>query len=260
MPPPAEPSSATRENEYFVPNLGDKPGPNRIGLIVLSSDMITERDFGLMTPRGGEICYYSTRVPLEIPVTEGNLRRMGPQLSEAASLILPTTHIDVIAYSCTSASVLIGPEEVTAQIQKGRPGAQVVTPILAAIAAFEASNIKRITLLTPYTLEITAAMGEFIESQGTEVLNQAYFGLLDDQDMARLKPETIHDAVVDIVHEDADAVFVSCTGVRTVETIERLESTLNKPVFCSNQCMFWQSLRLSGYDKPVTGFGQLLLR
>ncbi len=160
--------------------------------------------------------------------------------------------------SCTSASVAIGPAEVAAQICKGRPGVEVVTPITAATAAFKACSVKRISLLTPYTEDVTKAMTAFIEDQSVEVLNFAHFDLVDDQEMARLTPEGIHDAVVEIAHPDADAVFVSCTGIRTAEAIKRLEETLGKSVFCSNQCMFWQALRLSGYDTPVAGFGRLL--
>lgn len=241
-----------------APRFGEQPAPHKIGLIALSSDMVTERDFSLMLPPGGEVMYYTSRVPLAIPVTVKNLRLMGPKLAEAASLILPTSKLDVIAYSCTSASVAMGPEEVAAQIRKGRPGVEVVTPISAAMAAFEACNVRRISLLTPYIEDVTKAMATFIGDQGIEVLNFAHFDLVDDQDMARLTPEGIHDAAVATVHPDADAVFVSCTGVRTAETIKRLEETLDKPVFCSNQCMFWQSLRLSGYDNPVAGFGRLL--
>lgn len=240
------------------PRLGGEPAPHKIGLIALSSDMVTERDFSLMLPPGGEVMYYTSRVPLTLPVTVENLRRMGPKLSEAASLILPTGKLDVIAYSCTSGSVSIGPAEVAVQVRKGRPGVEVVTPITAATAAFETCNVKRISLLTPYTEEVTKTMVAYIEEQGVAVLNFAHFDLVDDQEMARLTPEGIHDAAVEIVHPDADAVFVSCTGIRTAETIKRLEESLGKPAFCSNQCMFWQALRLSGYEKPVAGFGRLL--
>ena len=245
--------------QSVAPQLSGQPAPHKIGLIALSSDMVTERDFNHMLPSGGEVMYYTSRVPLTIPVTVENLRLMGPKLAEAASLILPTSKLDVIAYSCTSASVAMGTEEVAAQIRKGRPGVEVVTPISAATAAFEACNVSRISLLTPYNEDVTKAMATFIGDEGIEVLNFAYFGLEDDQDMARLTPESIHDAAVKIAHPDTDAVFVSCTGVRTAETIKRLEDTLDKPVFCSNQCMFWQSLRLSGYNEPIPGFGQLLM-
>ncbi len=243
----------------IAPLLGGQPAPHKIGLIALSSDMVTERDFNSMLPSGDEVMYYTSRVPLTIPVTVDNLRLMGPKLAEAASLILPTSELNVIAYSCTSASVAMGTDEVAAQIRNGRPDVEVVTPISAATAAFKACSVSKISLLTPYNEDITKAMASFIGDQGIEVLNFAYFGLEDDQDMARLTPEGIHDTTVKIAHPDADAVFVSCTGVRTAETIKRLEDTLDKPVFCSNQCMFWQSLRLSGYNEPIPGFGRLLM-
>ncbi len=249
----------TPAQRSVAPRFGEQPAPHKIGLIALSSDMVTERDFSLMLPPGGEVMYYTSRVLLTVPVTLENLRRMGPELSRAAALILPTGKLDVIAYSCTSASVAMGPAEVEAQIRKGRPGVQVVTPISAATAAFEACNVTRISLLTPYTEDVTEAMAAFFEDQGVVMLNFAHFILVDDQEMALLTPQGILDAAVEIGHPEADAVFVSCTGIRTAETIKRLEETLGKPVFCSNQCMFWQALRLSGYDKPVAGFGRLLM-
>ena len=135
---------------------------------------------------------------------------------------------------------------------------EVVTPITAAIAAFEKYGIKRISFMTPYTDEVNQTMVPFLEERGIEILNVAGFCQDDDQLMARLTPDVIHDAAVEVTDPDADALFVSCTGIRTAETIDRIEQSIGKPAFCSNQCMVWQSLRLSGYDKPVEGFGRLL--
>ncbi|MGI9413192.1 MAG: maleate cis-trans isomerase family protein [Hyphomicrobiales bacterium] len=240
------------------PVLDAGPAPYKIGLIALSTDMVTERDFSLMLPPGDEVMYYTARVPNVCPVTVENLRRMAPHLAEAAAQILPTTPLDVIAYSCTSGSVSIGPDEVAAQIHLGRSGVEVVTPITAALAAFEALGIKRISLMTPYTDEVNRTMVAFIEPLGIEIANVAGFCLEDDQEMARLTPAGIRDAAIEITDPDADAVFVSCTGIRTAETLDAIEAALGKPALCSNQCMFWQSLRLAGYDKPVEGFGRLL--
>lgn len=240
------------------PQFDDGPARHKIGLIALSTDMVSERDFSLMLPKDDEVMYYTSRVHHYCPVTVENLRRMGPQLAEATAQILPTTPFNVVAFSCTSGTVSIGYEEVVAQIQAGRPDIQVVTPITAALAAFEKLGIKRISLMTPYTDDVNQTMVAFIERNGIEILNVAGFCQEDDQMMARIAPQRIHDAVQEIAHPDADAVFVSCTGIRTAEIIDRAEQTLGKPVLCSNQCMFWQSLRLSGYDKPVEGFGQLL--
>jgi maleate isomerase len=124
-----QPPTAQRSVE---PRLGVEPAPHKIGLIALSSDMVTERDFSLMLPACGEVMYYTSRVLLTLPVTVENLRRMGPDLSEAASLILPTGKLNVIAYSCTSASVVIGDDAVTAAIQQAKPGVPCITPPAAA--------------------------------------------------------------------------------------------------------------------------------
>ena len=239
------------------PRFDDGPARCKIGLIALSSDMVTERDFNLMLPEGDEAMYYTARVHHYSPVTVENLRRMGPQLAAAAAQILPTTPFDVIAYSCTSGTVSIGYDEVVQQIQEGRPGVKVVTPITAALAAFEAFGVKRISFMTPYPDSVNRTMVPFLEDRGIEILNVAGFCQDDDQMMARLTPDAIHDGAVEVIHPEADALFISCTGIRSAETIDRIERTIGKPAFCSNQCMMWQSLRLAGYDTPQQGFGRL---
>ena len=248
----------TQLTQPLDPVLDAGPAPHKIGLIALSTDMVTERDFSLMLPPGDDVMYYTARVPNVCPVTVENLRRMAPHLADAAAQILPTTPLDVIAYSCTSGTVSIGPDEVTAQIRNGRPGVNVVTPITAALAAFETLGIKRISLMTPYTDDVNRTMAGFLEQHGVEIANVAGFCLEDDQEMARLTPDGIRSAALEIADPDADAVFVSCTGIRSAEAIEAIETALGKPALCSNQCMFWQSLRLAGYTQPVEGFGRLL--
>ena len=56
----------------------------------------------------------------------------------------------------------------------------------------------------------------------------------------------------------ADAIFISCTGLRAVDAVEPLEAETGMPVVTSNQAMAWHALRLAGYDAPVEGFGRLL--
>ena len=72
-----QPPTAQRSVE---PRLGVEPAPHKIGLIALSSDMVTERDFSLMLPACGEVMYYTSRVLLTLPVTVENLRRMGAKI------------------------------------------------------------------------------------------------------------------------------------------------------------------------------------
>ena len=229
---------------------------HRLGLIALASDETTERDFRHMLPEGA--AYYTSRVLNDPVVTIEKLRSMGPLLTQAAETILPGSRLDSIAYSCTSGTVALGYDEVAAQINKGRPGVPVVTPITSAIKGLDTMGAKNITLFTPYLDSVNQAMRGFFEDHGIKVLNIAGFGLEADIDMARLPPEAIRAAAVQACHSDADALFISCTAIRAVEILEATEADLGKPVLSAIQTLFWESLRLSGYDRPIEGYGSLL--
>ena len=41
---------------------------------------------------------------------------------------------------------------------------------------------------------------------------------------------------------------------------EQLEETLGIPVITANQATVWQLLKLAGYNRPVSGYGELLRR
>ena len=233
------------------------PDRYRIGLIALDSDVATERDFHAMLPP--DVMFHTSRIHCVNPITVENLRRQGPQLRDAVKLLIPDQRLDAIAYSCTSGTVAIGYEGVAREIRAaGRPRIPVVTPITSAIAGFAHLGLRRISLLTPYLDSVNQAMRRFLESCGIEVVNIGGFCMDDDREMARIPPEAIFDAALEVCDERADALFISCTAIRAVEIIERAESALARPVLSSIQTLFWQSLREAGYAAPVHGFGRLL--
>ena len=62
---------------------------------------------------------------------------------------------NVIAFGCTSASLVIGPSKVRAICQKHKgPDVQVTEPLSAAVAALKALNVSKIGAVTPYTEDI----------------------------------------------------------------------------------------------------------
>ena len=65
-------------------------------------------------------------------------------LASTAETLLPGTLFDVIAYGCTSASVLIGEKEVSAAIQSVHTDVPITTPITACIAAAKTLNVKKL--------------------------------------------------------------------------------------------------------------------
>jgi maleate cis-trans isomerase len=83
---------------------------------------------------------------------------------------------------------------------------------------------------------------------------------LDNTGQGALDPEAVFALGLAADHPDADAIVLSCTEMRSVEAIARLENEVGKPVISSNQAMAFQALQLAGIGDAVAGFGQLLER
>ena len=237
--------------------LDDGPGRHRIGLVALATDHVIERDFMNMRPDDG-VVVYTSRVLNVNPCTVENLRTMGPRITDSTALLLPEGRLDVVAYGCTSGTVAIGYDSVRESIQVARPGIACTTPISAAAAAFARLGVTRIAVLTPYVDEVNATIAAHLEAGGLDVVRFTSFGLADDIAIAGLTPEVVRAAAREADDPEAQALFISCTAVRAVDAIAGMESDLGKPVVSANQAMYWEALRLSGYQAPVPGFGRLL--
>jgi maleate isomerase len=234
-----------------------------LGLIALHTDETTERDFHNLLPQHSNVMFYTTRIATVNPVTLENLQKMGPQLSAAASLLLPDVDMKAVAYSCTSGTLAMGYDEVARQIRAGFPEhdkkrAAVVTPLTAAIDAFRTVGVKKLAMVTPYIDSVNQPMIRFFEDRGVEVIKLKSLLVESDVDIARVSPKSILKAAREACVDGAEALFLSCTALRAVECIETLEGELNLPVFSSNQCMLWALLTAAGYKQPIQGGGRLL--
>ena len=237
--------------------LDDRQVEKRIGLIILATDHTTERDFARMCPHD-RTGIYCNRVLNQNPTTPENLRRMQPRLSEGAGLILPEEDLDVIYYSCTSASAVLGNDTVVATVNDGKPDTPVITPTSAAKTALDTLGVRRISILTPYIVETSAAVADYFSGQGFDIANLDCFGIEDDRDMARINLDTIFEAGCKAMAADADALFMSCTALPSAEVAGRIEAATGKPVVTSNQAGVWLALRTVGIDDEIPGYGRLL--
>jgi maleate isomerase len=237
-------------------HLDDRPVPKRIALIVLATDHTTERDFARICDPD-QIGVYTNRIDFENPTTRDALLQTGPRLTKAAAQILPDEYLDVIAYGCTAASIVLGNDVVTAYLNAAKPNTPCVTPSSAAFDAFAALDVGRVSVLTPYSREVTDELAQYFSTHGPEVVNASCFGLTDDREMARVSEACIIEAGIAACDPKADALFLSCTGLRAAVCVERIEDRLGKPVITSNQAMIWRCLRLAGLNDPVSGFGKL---
>lgn len=240
-----------------APKLDDRPLAKRVGLIILATDHTTEVDFQRMVANE-RIGVYATRIPYANPVTPENLRAMQPSLTAGAALILPDEPLDVVMYSCTSASVVIGDAAVEAAVKAAKPAAAVVTPTAAAVSGLRTFGAKRISVLTPYTLATSRPMADYFLGLGFDIARFTCLGLTDDREMARIAPSELVAFAKEATAPDSDALFVSCTAVRAAGVAAGIEAAIGKPVVTSNLATAWACLRLCGDDRVRPALGRLM--
>ena len=228
-----------------------------IGVIVLATDQTIEHEYRKIFQIDG-VALYESRIANDADINPTTLAAMEARLTGAAEVIRPGPPIDVIGYGCTSGTVVIGEETVFRRIHEAWPNAKCTTPITGAIAGFKAMGVKRIALLTPYIDSVNRMFRKFVQDRGIEVPVMGSFNHENDNDVARISADSIRNAALELGrHPAVDAVFVSCTSIRLVETAKNLEAELGKPVTSSNHAMAWHMLRLAGIAEPMPQWGRL---
>ena len=114
--------------------LGEKA---RIGLIVLATDQTIEYEFKRCLNIPGVNLYHS-RIANAATITPETLAAMADDISQCTEVIMPGLPMDVIAYACTSGSMVIGPDVVRDKIHAARPGVATTTPMEATVVALKA--------------------------------------------------------------------------------------------------------------------------
>jgi maleate isomerase len=228
-----------------------------IGLIVLATDPTIEREFRSLMPLD-QIALYHSRIHNDSQITPETLATMDTRITECASLLVPGMPLDVVAYGCTCASVLMGDEAVFERIHAARPDVDCTSPATAALAALKALGISRMALLTPYRHDITQAVRGYFRERGLEVPLMGYFDQQDDGLVARIRKASILSAAIELgSHDHVDAVFISCTTLRASGIVTEIEAALDKPVTTSTHALAWHCLRLAGVDARSPELGRL---
>lgn len=210
-------------------------GVRRVGVAVLDSDMSLEQD--LAGALAGTIPVHVARIDYPGMVTTEALA-VAREASLVAMRQLAKAQPDLLVYACTSGSFFGGlagnaKYRVTASREMGVP---VMSATDAVVHALTRLGARRIGLVTPYDRDVTAKLVDVLTGAGYEVAAASLlFGdaVVDDVTLQTLPSATLLEHVRS-VSADVDAVLVSCTGIRALELIERLEATAGVPVVTSN--------------------------
>jgi maleate isomerase len=227
----------------------------KLGFVLLAMEQTIEEDMFKLAPSG--VGVHFQRAPMANRVDVDTLSVMAAGIGDAAALILPDGDLDVVCYACTSGSVVIGEDRVFAELQRGAPKAKATSLITAVMRALAALGTRRIAVATPYVDAVNEIERVYMQERGFEIVNIEGLGIEDDTDMVRVTPDYILEFARSVDRPEADAIFISCGALRSVDIIATLEAEARKPVIVSNQAMIWDCLRLAGVSDANPQYGRL---
>ncbi|TCU31312.1 maleate cis-trans isomerase family protein [Rhizobium azibense] len=227
-----------------------------VGLIVLSTDEVGADAFTSLMPR--TIRTLVTRTAYDDDEATGEFQ-IRDSYKAVADEFPRGDRLDILAFSCTSATVATGKERLLNCLSGARPGIKYTSPGIAGHKALHHIGARRVALLTPYGVNTHKAFLPFFHLDGFEVVSDGTFNKDTDEEIGELTRTSLFDAAHELVEgQSADALFVSCTATPIVPHIEELERELKIPVISSSQAMAWDVLRMVGYNQSIEGYGELM--
>ena len=228
--------------------------PASIGLIIPSSNRLTEPQFNTYVPAG--VGVHVTRLRMTGKFRKP-LSELKPSLVEAAQA-LSDVKPGVIVFHCTANSMESGlaHEKAIVDIVAQASGCPTITTAQAITQAFDRVGIKKLVLISPYVKATNQLEVNYLSETGYTVLHE--LGLaLETHAYASVTPEEWKEIVKENSRADADGYFLSCTNTRMIEAIEDLERDLGKPVVNSNQATLWACLNKLGVKHSGEKLGRL---
>jgi len=215
-------------------------------------------------PFEGPIMYPGVRF---IPRGVG-VRGLTPEGYESAwNGILPAAEylakqgVDAIMVIGTSLTFYRGPKAHAQLLTdlRERTGLPVSTMSQALIDGLREVGAKRVAVATAYTDVVNRKLKDLLQAAGIEVLSLECFNLLEfnaPHKMTEAEIISLSDSAV-AKAEGAEAILISCGGLRTLGVAEPLEASHGIPVVSSATAAFWAAMRLVGESGRIDGYGRL---
>ena len=231
--------------------------PLRIGLVV---PFATDR-----VPDEGPMMYPDvTFIPRGVGV-----RALTPEGYDAAwDAIVPAAKalaqqdVDAIMVIGTSLTFYRGYEAHQQLLERLRAetGLPVSTMTEAIVDGLRSVGARRVAVATAYSDLVNARLADFLRRSGFEVLAMKGFGLTGFGDAANQTEQDILDLSAQAITEAgaAEAVLISCGGLKTLGCAVPLEQQHGIPVVTSTQSAFWKALRLAGESGRLSDRGRML--
>jgi maleate isomerase len=228
----------------------------RIGFIIPSSNRMIEPQMQRFLPDG--VVPHFSRIGMTNR-HKAPLEELMPRITYAAEM-LADSKCDVTVFQCTGTSMSGGVDmdkRVVAEIEKvtGRPATSTASALNAAFAAL---NAKRLVFISETKQADHDKKLAYLREAGFDIVADKAASLAGTDTYCTTPPAFWYDLAMTMRNDSADAYFISCSNIHSIDVIEALERDLGKPVVTSNQAAIWCALRAAGLRDDVPSLGALL--
>ena len=231
--------------------------PLRIGLVVPFAADRVPAEGPMMYP---EVTFIARGVGVRALTPEGYdaaFEAIVPAAKELAK-----QDLDAIMVIGTSLTFYRGYEAHQQLLERLRAetGLPVSTMTEAVVDGLRSVGATRVAVATAYSDLVNDRLADFLRRSGFEVAAMQGFGLTGFGDAANQSEQDIIDLSAKAIEEAqaADAVLISCGGLKTLGCAVPLEQRHGIPVVTSTQSAFWKALRLAGRDGRIADRGRML--
>lgn len=234
----------------------------RIGFLVPPGNPTVEPEMAELAPAGVSVHFARMSANGPAGTHTGQEAR---NLSQIASLddatrLLAMVSPQAIVMAHTATSYTLGQEAEAALVrrQEAASGTRFVTAFGSVLEALHRLGVRRIAYATPYNAELTEQGRAHLALHGFDVVGVARL-----ENVRNIYEETTERAYAvgrQADRPEAEAIFLSGTGMPTLAMLQVLEDDLGKPVFSAASAMMWNALRVAGVRSSRPGYGRLLMQ
>ena len=230
-----------------------KRGTFRIGVLVPFTNTNLETEMILMCPADTTVHFqrlggYDAEA---IPAAD-QMAGLGASAIDHDVRMIAGVKPNAILLGCTSATLTHGSAfdaELANKIAM-QAGSIVLTAAGCLVASIKAMSASKVGFASPYTSDINVHAELFLQENKIETVNRAEIDReLNNWEQGELTTEEVFDLAIRADSDDAQAIVLSCTDLRTVDAIPKIEAKLGKPVISSNQAMVYCAMAKLGLKK-----------
>jgi arylmalonate decarboxylase len=175
---------------------------------------------------------------------------------------LARQNVDAIMIIGTSLTFYRGPQMHARLLEDLREctGLPVSTMSQAILDGLREVGARRVAVATAYSEVVNRRLRELLEAGGIEVRSLECFDLTEFSGPSKKTEADIIDLSGRALAKapGAEAILISCGGLRTLGVAEPLEARHGIPVISSATAALWAAMRLIGESGAIQGHGQLL--